>query len=1034
MEISETEIDESLYSRQLYVIGHDAMRRMAASKVLIVGLNGLGAEISKNVILAGVKEVTIFDNSIVEYEDLSSQFYLSEKDIGRAKVDATITKLAELNPYVEVKKLSRSNIFPEDISPFNVVVLVSVSADEKLKITEYCHANNISVIVTDIFGVFGNIFCDFGKAFTVHDSNGEPAPTSMIASITKGNPTLITVLEETRHNLETNDTILLSDLYEWIELNNCEFQVTVKDSYSFEIPIDTSTLPYTYIRGGNITQRKQPMELSFEPYSVSIKNPMNIVGDYMKMDRMLPLHLAFGTLSQFTSLYGRKPLPGSRMDAERFLKLAHDINDREADEAVKISNLDSFNNLLERFSMSCRGIIAPVAAILGGVVGQEVLKACSGKFSPIHQWFYYDALEALSETPLSEDEVTPIGSRYDSQIMLFGKTIMSQLSRLNVFMIGAGAIGCELLKNFALMGIGSADSGLIHVTDMDRIEKSNLSRQFLFRATDINQLKSETAVKAAKVMNPALHAVAYETKMAHESEDFFNDDFFESLDVVFTALDNVEARLYVDQRCLFYHVPLLESGTLGAKGHTQVVVPGQTENYGATRDPPEKSIPVCTLKHFPNQIEHTLQWALEWFSEIYKQTPEDCNKYLEGGSAFEQALASQQNMKLDTLTRVSQALGEERPSTFQDCIQWARSRYEDLFNFRILQLLHSFPLDRLTSTGAPFWSGAKKPPHALQFDFDDALDREFVLSVASLRASVFGIPAPPDLFNGTELTQNWVRVIGQWCREVKLTPFRPLEGVKIPTTEEEAKAESANNAQSSSVASMDVDGECSRMLSALPPPAIPALAVQDFDKDKDAHMKVVSAVGNLRARNYNINEVDLYTARGIAGKITPAIATTTALVAGAVCMELYKILQKKPLESFMNTFCNLAVPLFTGMTPEPPKYTTTTVNGEAFKWSAWDRIDIQDPSITLAGLIAHLDTTYHVQLSMLSSGVTILFSDFMNKKKMQERMNMSVKSIVESIAKKDILPAQKYIILEIVVTDPESDEEVELPYLRLRLQ
>ncbi len=55
---------------------------------------------------------------------------------------------------------------------------------------------------------------------------------------------------------------------------------------------------------------------------------------------------------------------------------------------------------------------------------------------------------------------------------------------------------------------------------------------------------------------------------------------------------------------------------VGPKGHTQVVVPFKTENYGASRDPPEKSIPVCTLKHFPNQIDHTLQWAREWFEEV----------------------------------------------------------------------------------------------------------------------------------------------------------------------------------------------------------------------------------------------------------------------------------------------------------------------------------------------------------------------------------------------------------------------------------
>ena len=74
----------------------------------------------------------------------------------------------------------------------------------------------------------------------------------------------------------------------------------------------------------------------------------------------------------------------------------------------------------------------------------------------------------------------------------------------------------------------------------------------------------------------------------------FDDTFFDRLDCVFTALDNVDARLYVDQRCIFYRKPMLESGTLGTKGSTQVVVPSVTENYGAKRDPPEKSFAICT--------------------------------------------------------------------------------------------------------------------------------------------------------------------------------------------------------------------------------------------------------------------------------------------------------------------------------------------------------------------------------------------------------------------------------------------------------
>ena len=106
-----------------------------------------------------------------------------------------------------------------------------------------------------------------------------------------------------------------------------------------------------------------------------------------------------------------------------------------------------------------------------------------------------------------------------------------------------------------------------------------------------------------------------------------------------------------------------------------------------------------------------------------------------------------------------------------------------------------------------------------------------------------------------------------------------------------------------------------------------------FEKDDDAHMRVIAAAGNLRARNYKIPEVDLHVARGIAGKITPAIATTTALVTGLVCLEIYKLLLKKPVESYRNTFSSLATNLFTSMEPQPPTTTKSVVKGEEYKFT-----------------------------------------------------------------------------------------------------
>lgn len=63
----------------------------------------------------------------------------------------------------------------------------------------------------------------------------------------------------------------------------------------------------------------------------------------------------------------------------------------------------------------------------------------------------------------------------------------------------------------------------------------------------------------------------------------------------------------MDQRCVLYEKPLLESGTLGTKGNTQVVIPHLTESYASSQDPPEKQTPSCTVKNFPNAIAHTIE-------------------------------------------------------------------------------------------------------------------------------------------------------------------------------------------------------------------------------------------------------------------------------------------------------------------------------------------------------------------------------------------------------------------------------------------
>jgi ubiquitin-activating enzyme E1 len=137
---------------------------------------------------------------------------------------------------------------------------------------------------------------------------------------------------------------------------------------------------------------------------------------------------------------------------------------------------------------------------------------------------------------------------------------------------------------------------------------------------------------------------------------------------------------------------------------------------------------------------------------------------------------------------------------------------------------------------------------------------------------------------------------------IRVPAFVPQDGVKIQTTEEE-KAEAASGSQAFSA--LDIDTQCNRLLQELQEAHTLAgftMLSLDFDKDVDEQMICVCACSNLRAVNYRIPVADLHTSRGIAGKIIPAIATTTALACGLVCMELLKVVQRKPLEKFRCTY------------------------------------------------------------------------------------------------------------------------------------
>lgn len=994
------EIDEGLYSRQLYVLGHDAMRRMARSDVLISGLGGLGVEIAKNVILGGVKSVTLHDKALCSPLDLSSQFYLTAHDIGKNRAEASCRQLAELNNYVPTMAYT-GDLTEEFLCRFRVVVLTLTPIAEQHRIAEITHRHNIALITADTRGLFSQIFCDFGTNFTVYDQTGANPGSAMVASITNDVDSIVTCLDENRHGFEDGDYVTFIEVEGMTELNGCEpIKIKVLGPYTFSIG-DTTNLG-AYIRGGIVTQVKMSKQITFKPLAEAEDAPEFIMADFAKWDHPQNTQIAFTVLGRYLEKHSRLPRPWNSEDATDFVAMCKD----RASE-LKVGEVNE--GMLDKFAKVCAGDLCPMNGAIGGITAQEVMKACTGKFTPLYQYFCFDALECLPATDPTEEECQPIGSRYDAQIAVFGQKFQDVLANLKYFIVGAGAIGCELLKNFAMIGVASKPEGEIIVTDMDLIEKSNLNRQFLFRPHDVQQPKSTVAALAVKRMNGEINVTAHENRVGVDTEKVYDDTFFERLDGVANALDNIDARIYMDRRCVYYRKPLLESGTLGTMGNIQVVVPFLTESYSSSQDPPEKSIPICTLKNFPNAIEHTLQWARDMFEGIFKQSAENAAQYISDATFIDRTLKLPGVQPLEVLESVKTALIDDRPKSMEDCVKWARFHFQEQYSNQISQLLFNFPPDQQTSSGQPFWSGPKRCPVSIQFDIENPLHLDYVFATANLRAEVYGIPQQRDR-----------SVIANMVTKIHVPVFTPKSGVKIAVTDAAMQAEANGELDHDRITRLQKElASLGRLDFSITP--------LEFEKDDDnnLHMDFIVAASNLRAANYKIPPADRHKSKLIAGKIMPAIATTTSLVAGCVSLELYKLAQGfNTLERFKNGFINLALPFFTFSEPIQAKKQTYYEKD----WTLWDRFEVQG-ELTLKQFLDYFEREHKLQITMLSQGVCMLYAFFMAKDKKTERLNLNMSEVVRRVSKKNIEPHVRALVFEICCNDDEGND-VEVPYVR----
>jgi ubiquitin-activating enzyme E1 len=666
--------------------------------------------------------------------DVGSDFYLTPAVIGKNRALASVDKLAELNHYVSVSATDKP-ITPALLTGFNTLVVTEPLPEaEIIALNTLCREKKISFIACETSGVFGFVFNDFGDSFLVTDPTGEQRKRFLIESVTQANPGIVQCPDGVKHGLNDGDRVTFEEISGMTELNEGEFPVTVITFNKFSIGDTSRFHPYEFVgSGGYGNQIVPPTTVTFKPYAAALAgakaDTLVVAADQVSWGRDEQVTLAFATAHRLLEKY--KTL--NTVPFESVLAAARDVNG-------SLNLVDTIDeNLLRLLARQYGYPISPMASVIGGIVGQEILKSVSGKFLPVVQFLGISYIESLPpDTTFSLQN-----DRYDPYRVVFGDAELSIIQKLRYFMIGSGAIGCELLKNWAMMGVATSAPGDIILTDMDRIEKSNLARQFLFRDRDIGSNKSSAAAAAIRVMNPSTRITAQTNRLDETTRDIYDDAFYLSLDGVCNALDNITARLFSDSLCVHYGKPLLESGTLGPKANFQIVVPGLTDSYGSTSDPDEDEIPACTLHNFPAIIDHCCQWARDFFAGLFEEGPAELAKYLREPGYVDDLRKQGNSVAISRLQQFVDALAKP-PRTPADCAAWARDLFETLFNKRIQELLHLFPLDHVNDAGQLFWTGSKRPPSPQPFDPANENHAAFVVAAATIYGRTWGLPpAPP---------------------------------------------------------------------------------------------------------------------------------------------------------------------------------------------------------------------------------------------------------------------------------------------------
>jgi ubiquitin-activating enzyme E1 len=480
-----------------------------------------------------------------------------------------------------------------------------------------------------------------------------------------------------------------------------------------------------------------------------------------------------------------------------------------------------------------------------------------------------------------------------------------------------------------------------------------LNRQFLFRKSHIGKSKSLIACEEVKKINPEFNCESLQIEVREETEDIFDENFYKKQNFVLIAVDNVKARNYINNQCIFHRVKLIECGTLGENASSQLIIPLVSEEYKGVESG-KNEFGMCTIRNLPSLIEHCIEWSKDKFYEYFGKNIRLLKNFIENPNEFFKN--NEGNELYEKLIYIKNYLIIFKSKSYDQCLNFAKKIFYLNYQKLINDTLIINPPDKILENGTKFWKGSNRLPHVLEYNPDDETNFYYIEYFAYLLADSLNIPYNNDINYKKEF--------------LKLSEISLNDELYSDITHQDSLEEEINRVEK-------LKSELLRLHSEeISKEKLDKIHEQLFEKDHDENHQVdfIYISSNLRASNFNIEFCTRDKVKFISGNIIPSIPTTTSSIVGFISSQIYTLLQTTNIDYLRQINIDLSTPFFLIYRPKKPyknKDYTNPATQILYKaiphdFTCWDFIEIEGNK-TLQELLDYINEKYNIEITGLYS-------------------------------------------------------------------